>query len=127
VLPDDVDPPAHEAEPWAALLPVLDPTVMGWKERDFYLGAHAPQLFDRNGNAGTTAWWEGRVVGCWVQDKEGVVQVRLLEQLAAPARRALDVEAQRLTDWLAGVRVSTVYPSPAMRAPEPWTGPGLAP
>ena len=24
-------------EPWAALLPVLDPTVMGWKQRDFYL------------------------------------------------------------------------------------------
>ena len=27
-------------EPWAALLPVLDPTVMGWKERGFYLGPH---------------------------------------------------------------------------------------
>ena len=29
VLPDDVDPPEREPEPWAALLPVLDPTVMG--------------------------------------------------------------------------------------------------
>ena len=26
------------SSPWAALLPVLDPTMMGWKERDFYLG-----------------------------------------------------------------------------------------
>ena len=26
--------------PWAALLPVLDPTVMGWKERGFFLGPH---------------------------------------------------------------------------------------
>ena len=25
--------------PWAALLPTLDPTTMGWKERDWYLGA----------------------------------------------------------------------------------------
>ena len=29
------------------------PTTMGWKERDWYLGAHGPALFDRNGNAGS--------------------------------------------------------------------------
>ena len=56
VLPDDLEEEAA-VEPWAALLPVLDPTVMGWKARDFYLGGHGPLLFDRNGNAGTTAWW----------------------------------------------------------------------
>ena len=44
---------APTAGPGLALLPVLDPTVMGWKERDFYLGGHGPALFDRNGNAGT--------------------------------------------------------------------------
>ena len=65
VLPDDVEPVAP-VEPWAALLPVLDPTTMGWKERGFYLGAARAQLFDRNGNGGTTAWWDGRIVGCWV-------------------------------------------------------------
>ena len=32
VLPDDVDP-EPPVEPWAALLPVLDPTTMGWQER----------------------------------------------------------------------------------------------
>ena len=88
VLPDDGEAPDGDVEPWAALLPVLDPTVMGWKERGFYLGEHAPQLFDTNGNAGTTAWWDGRVVGCWVQDDAGVVEVRLLEELprARPPR-----------------------------------------
>ena len=116
VLPDDVDPPGEEPEAWAALLPVLDPTVMGWKERGFYLGPHAAELFDANGNAGTTAWWDGRVVGCWVQDEHGTVDVRLLEQVPAAATRALDAEAARLTAWLGGVRVGTVYPSPAMRA-----------
>ena len=74
-----------DVEPWAALLPVLDPTVMGWKQRDFYLGAHAPHLFDSNGNAGTTAWWDGRIVGCWVQDDAGVVEVRTLEKLPKAA------------------------------------------
>lgn len=115
VLPDDVDGVAP-VESWAALLPVLDPTVMAWKARDFYLGPHAASLFDRNGNAGTTAWWDGRIVGCWVQDAEGVVCVHLLEDVGAAGRAALDAEADRLTTWLDGVRVSTVYPSPAMKA-----------
>jgi hypothetical protein len=106
-----VEPPA----PWAALLPVLDPTVMGWKERGFYLGDHAPTIFDRNGNAGTTAWWEGRVVGAWIQAPDGEVRVALAERVGAEARGALDSEAARLTDWLDGVRVGSVYGSPLMK------------
>ncbi len=119
VLPDDVDPPARGVgdEPWVALLPVLDPTVMGWKERSFYLGEHGPALFDRNGNAGTTAWVDGRVVGCWVQDDDGVVEVRLAQDVPTASRLALEAEAARLTGWLGGLRVGTVYPSPAMKNP----------
>jgi hypothetical protein len=118
VLPDDpaLDGSTPDAEPWAALLPVLDPTVMGWKERSFYLGDHAAHLFDTNGNAGTTAWWAGRIVGCWVQDEAGEVEVRLLEKLPRAAKAALAVEAERLTAWLDGTRVGTVYPSVAMKA-----------
>ncbi|WKN49796.1 winged helix DNA-binding domain-containing protein [Nocardioides sp. Arc9.136] len=114
LLPGDLDPVATP-EDWVALLPVLDPTVVGWKERGWYLGPHAPLLFDRNGNAGTTAWWDGRVVGCWVQDPAGWVHVRLVEDVPAAVRARLDLEAERLTAWLAGERVGTVYPSPAMR------------
>jgi len=114
VLPDDLEPD-DGAEPWAALLPVLDPTVMGWKDRSFFLGPHGEAIFDRNGNAGTTAWWDGRIVGCWVQDPDGVVHLDLLEELDADGRAALEHEAARLTAWLDGVRVSTVYSSPAMK------------
>jgi hypothetical protein len=116
LLPGDLDE-APDPGPWAALLPVLDPTVMGWKGRDFYLGPHREQLFDRSGNAGATAWVDGRVVGCWRQDDAGVVRVRLLEEVSARARRALDAEAARLTAWLGGVRVPTTYLSPAMNLP----------
>jgi len=121
VLPDDVEP-EDEVEPWAGLLPVLDPTVMGWKERDFYLGPHAEHLFDSNGNAGTTAWWDGRVVGCWVQNDDGVVEVRLLEKQPRSAHAAFEAEARRLTEWLDGVPVSTVYPSSAMKVVD-WVHP----
>jgi hypothetical protein len=103
-------------EPWAALLPTLDPTVMGWKQRGFYLDpAHVPYLFDTNGNAGTTAWWDGRIVGCWVQDDEGVVRLSLLEDVPPAGREALDHEARRLTDWLDGTIVGNVYASRQMK------------
>jgi hypothetical protein len=123
LLPDDIDEVTHD-EPWVALLPVLDPTVMGWKSRAFYLDpGHVPYLFDSNGNAGTTAWVDGRVVGCWVQDAQGVVDVRLVEKVPRSAGRALAAEAERLTAWLDGVRVGTVYRSAAMKAVQ-HVGPG---
>jgi len=114
LLPDDLSEVADPG-PWVALLPVLDPTVMGWHGRAFYLGPHRERLFDTRGNAGTTAWVDGRAVGCWVQDGTGEVHVRLLERVSAPARLALDAEAARLTAWLGGVRIGTGYVSPTMR------------
>ncbi len=103
-------------EPWAALLPTLDPTVMGWRAREFYLDpAHVPFLFDTNGNAGTTAWWDGRVVGCWVQDAEGVVHLSLLEDVGPDGQAALDREAARLTAWLDGTVIGNVYASRQMK------------
>jgi hypothetical protein len=87
VLADDVEPTVRPA-PRAALLPTLDPTTMGWKERGWYLGEHASVLFDSNGNAGPTVWWQGRVVGGWAQRKDGEIVVRLLEDVGREAERA---------------------------------------
>ena len=116
VLPDDVDD-MPEPEPWAALLPVLDPTTMGWKQRDFYLEPEdRPYLFDTNGNGGSTAWWCGRVVGCWVQDPEGVVVVVPRQDPGSEALAALRVEAERLTAWLDGAKVSSVYSTRQMKS-----------
>lgn len=114
LLPDDVEPVADPG-PWVALLPILDATVMGWKQREWYLGPHASRLFDTAGNAGTTVWVDGRAVGAWVQDDAGRVELRMLEEVPAGALHALRAEADRLTEWLDGERVGTVYPSPAMR------------
>jgi hypothetical protein len=117
VLPDDLDVVQAPA-PWTALLPPLDPSVMGWKGRGFYLGGHGPQLFDSRGNAGNTAWADGRIVGSWIQDGGAVVRVRTLEPVSAVVREALDTQATRLTAWLDGVRSPTGYRSPAMRVQE---------
>lgn len=115
LLGDDVDP-VEPVAPWAALLPSLDPTVMGWKQRDFYLGPHAEAVFDRNGNAGPTAWWDGRIVGSWTQDPDGTVVVVPTEPLPTEAAGALAEQADRLTAWLDGDVVRSVYQSPVVRA-----------
>ncbi|GAA3807561.1 winged helix DNA-binding domain-containing protein [Nocardioides panacisoli] len=115
VLPDDTEP-VEPGQPCAALLPTLDPTVMGWKDRTFYLDpADRPYLFDVNGNAGNTAWWDGRIVGCWVQDDDAVVRVIPRGRLPRGARAALDARAEALTAWLDGTRIVNVYASPQMR------------
>lgn len=115
VLPGDEEP-EPPVTPWAALLPALDPTTMGWKQRDFYLDpADVPYLFDYAGNGGTTAWWDGRVVGCWVQADDGSVRMLYRSDPGTQARTQLGAEADRLTHWFDGEVVSSIYASPQMR------------
>ena len=112
---DDTEEVAAPA-PWATLLPALDPTTMGWKGRDFYLGDLAPHLFDRNGNGGPTAWWDGRIVGGWTQEPDGTVVVVPVGPLPRAARGPLAAEADRLSAWLDGDIVRSPYQSPLVRA-----------
>jgi DNA glycosylase AlkZ-like len=114
VLADDVEP-GPAPEPAAALLPSLDPTVMGWKERDWYLGPHAGAIFDGNGNAGPSVWWEGRVVGGWVQRPDGEVAYRVLEDIGRDGRDAVAAEAERLERWLGTTRVTPRFRTPLER------------
>ena len=111
VLPDDLEV-EPEAEPWAALLPGLDVTTMGWFDRDWYLGDHRRQVFDTNGNGGPTAWWDGRIVGGWGQDADGRIQLHLLEDIGRDGTRALQQRADALTEWLGGTRTVPRFPSP---------------
>lgn len=111
VLPDDLEV-EPEPEPWAALLPGLDVTTMGWFDRDWYLGEHRPHVFDTNGNGGPTAWWNGRIVGGWGQDADGRIELHLLEEIGRDGTRALQRRADALTEWLAGVRTKPRFPSP---------------
>lgn len=113
-LADDLEA-APAVPPWAALLPALDPTIMGWKGRNWYLGDHGPALFDGNGNAGPSVWWDGRIVGGWAQRPDGGVAVRLLEDPGTEARAAIEAEAERLQVWLGGARVSPRFPTPLQK------------
>ena len=114
VLRDDLEPEPREV-PSAALLPALDPTTMGWKLRDWYLGPHVEAVFDRNGNAGPTVWWGGRVVGGWAQRRDGEIVYRLLEDVGEDAERTVEAEGERLAAWLGDVRVTPRFRAPLER------------
>lgn len=114
LLPDDLEP-VPAPEPWAALLPTLDPTTMGWRGRGFYLDpADTPYLFDSVGNAGPTAWVDGRIVGAWAQDDAGRVRLVLRRSVPDAALGLLEAEAARLTRLLDGRRVPNVFGKAAL-------------
>jgi hypothetical protein len=113
-LADDLEPEPM-SEPTAALLPSLDPTTMGWKERDWYLGPHVESVFDRNGNAGPTVWWGGRIIGGWTQRPDREIAYRLLEDVGNDADDAVETEAARLAAWLGDVRITPRFRTPLQR------------
>jgi Winged helix DNA-binding domain len=114
VLPDDVDAP-EPAPPSAALLPGLDPSTMGWKQRAFHLDpADIGVLFDRNGNGGPTAWVDGRIVGGWHHRKDGTIAMQVAADVGAEARTALAERAAVIERLLGDVRFSVRYPSPLL-------------
>lgn len=114
VLAEDLDS-TPEPAPWVAFLPSLDATVMGWKDRDFYLDDLYGPLFDNAGNAGPTVWVDGRVVGLWAQRSNLEVGYRLLKDVPRERLQDVDAEAARLGEWLGQDRVFPRFPNPAFQ------------
>jgi hypothetical protein len=103
-------------EPWAALLPGLDPSAMGWADRDFHLPTgHRAALFDRAGNIGPTVWWNGEIVGGWAQRADGEPVWRLLSEVGREASQLIEAEAGRLSAWAGAARVTPRFRTPLER------------
>jgi len=119
VLPDDVPSDAAADEPWVALLPGLDSTAMGWKDRNFYLGEHGAfggPLFDRNGNVGPTVWANGEVVGAWTQRVDGSIVHELVRPVAPATARAIAAAADQLRAVIGDARVTPRFPAPLQKS-----------
>ena len=96
----------------ASLLPALDPTPMGWKHRNWFLGIDHQAVFDRAGNIGPTLWWNGEIVGSWAITATGELRTRVLADRGAAATAAIDKAAAHFHQRLNGATVT-----PAIRTP----------
>jgi hypothetical protein len=104
------DEPGGIAKPWVAVLPSLDPTIMGWKQRDWYLPEAANEVFDSAGNAGPSLWVDGRVVGAWTQDRDGEIHTHYFERVAAGGRREIDERIEEVKAWIGDTRFTVRFP-----------------
>ena len=111
VLPDDTGT-SDPAERWVALLPGLDSTTMGWKERNWYLGALGPDVFDSNGNGGPTIWVDGEIVGSWVQRKDGAIATVVRAPLSRGRLNEIERAAEDVRELLGETRYSVRFPAP---------------
>ncbi len=97
----------------AALLPALDPSVMGWKLREWYLPTSLlGELMDRTGNIGPTVWWDGRVIGGWGQGAGGAVAWETLADIPTHAAAAIAREADKVTAFLQDRTVKPRFRTP---------------
>jgi hypothetical protein len=83
--------------PVVNLLPVLDPYLMGYKQRDRYLAdEYYGYVFDRSGNATSTILINGRIVGVWDMGENGepTVKLFLFEEVPGEKRQRIEIEAR---------------------------------
>ncbi len=108
---------SEEPAPWVRLLPGLDPTSMGWKERDFYLDPKFVEpMFDRFGNIGPSIWADGRIVGGWAQQEDATVVLELFTSLSKDHRKLLDEAIEQVHDVVDGVQVKPRFPAKLQKA-----------
>jgi hypothetical protein len=107
---DDV--PDEPRPPTAALLPALDPTPMGWKERGWFLPEDPGPFYDRSGNIGPTVWWGGEIVGGWAIRPDGRIATRLVVDRGADAERSVAEAGGALKARLGGAVVVPAFPTP---------------
>lgn len=110
--------PPRQTSPEVSFLPILDPYLQGYRERDRYVDpGHHRFVFDPKGNSTSTIIVDGRVAGIWdlVQADEPELRVFVFDQLCQPLRdNLLSVAAETLA-FLSGstgrvVEVSAMAP-----------------
>ena len=111
VLAGDCEP-VEQPDAAAALLPALDPTPMGWKQREWFLPEDFSGHYDAYGNVGPTIWWRGEVVGAWAVRPDGRVVTRLVADRGQEVAVAVAEGAQRLESRLDGKVVVPAFRTP---------------
>ncbi len=101
-----------------SFLPILDPYLMGYRDRRRFLEPRAQAyVFDRGGNATSTILVDGRVAGVWDwrERRRPEVRLHLFEPLAPDLHAKVRARAEEVGAFIAGklvpvVEVSTMRP-----------------
>jgi len=95
-------------KPLINFMPLLDPYLMGYKERKRYL---VPELqikvFDRSGNVTSTVLKDGRIVGVWDfdEEKDPAVKILLFEKAEPNVLREIYSRAKKIGEFISGEEV----------------------
>jgi hypothetical protein len=113
-----------------ALLPYLDPYLMGYKERRRYLNPqHTSRVFDRSGNATSTILLNGRVVGVWDYIDQETPSIKL-HFFSQPHPDILDAtlhEAQKLGSFITDMEIKITQSDSMVPLPERSAGGFMSP
>jgi hypothetical protein len=92
-MPDAVSTPVAEA--FVNALPLLDPYVQGYRNRDRFLDSERHTfVYDGGGNSAATLVYRGRIIGVWQasEDPDPSVRYHLLAKSDSSLRQKCEVE-----------------------------------
>lgn len=85
------------------LLPMLDPYIMGYKDRERYIDVeYYNHAFDRSGNATTTIILNGKIIGVWdvVEKPEPTIKTFLFKEINDEVKHLLKIKATTLGKFI---------------------------
>ncbi|MFX1275662.1 MAG: DNA glycosylase AlkZ-like family protein, partial [Promethearchaeota archaeon] len=84
-------------------LPMLDPYIMGYKDRERYIDyKHNAYVFDRSGNATSTIMHNGTIIGIWdnTEKPEPMIKVFLFEEINEEVKNLIKIKANELGKFI---------------------------
>lgn len=90
-------------KPIVTLLPILDPYIMGYKDRDRYLDEkYFDFIFDRSGNGTSTIMINGKIEGVWglEEDKESKVKIYLFKKVEKGLKSEIRNKAKDIGEFI---------------------------
>ena len=85
------------------LLPMLDPYIMGYKDRERYIDSeYYNHAFDRSGNATSTIILNGNIIGVWdaVEKPEPMIKLFLFKEINEEVNKILRIKANMLGKFI---------------------------